>query len=147
VWFDSWHKLTTTGDKLHPPLRKWIAPTHQIWQWYYSPQNGDLHQIDDGAVFHYLPALNYQQTRATKTYTLVWEEPLTPQFEPGAPTLVIGFTDKNVNKFNKGIQLVKGPSLPTDFWDFLDTWGGMWMWEGINENPPTKYDLTWLVDG
>ncbi len=21
------------------------------------------------------------------------------------------------------------------------------MWEGINENQPTKYDLTWLVDG
>jgi hypothetical protein len=78
---------------------------------------------------------------------LVWEEPLTPQFKPGAPTLVIGFTDKNVNKLNKGVQLVKGPSLPTDFWNFLDTWGGKLIWEGINENQLTKHILTWLVDG
>jgi hypothetical protein len=56
--------------------------------------------------------------------------------------LVIGFADKNVNKLNKGVQLVKGPSLPTVFWDFLDTWGGKWMWEGINENQTIKHDLT-----
>ncbi len=60
--------------------------------------------------------------------------------------MAIGFTDMNVNKLNKGVQLVKGPSLPTDLWDFLETWGGKWMWEGIIENQPTKHDLTWLVD-
>ncbi len=24
VWFDFWHELTATGDKLHTPLGKWI---------------------------------------------------------------------------------------------------------------------------
>ena len=30
VLIDFWHELTATGDKLHIPLGKWIAPTHQI---------------------------------------------------------------------------------------------------------------------
>ena len=63
------------------------------------------------------------------------------------PTSVIGFTDENVNKLNEGVQLVKGPSLPSDFWDLLDTWGEKWMWEGINENQTRKHNLTWHVDG
>jgi hypothetical protein len=32
------------------------------------------------------------------------------------------------------------------FGNFLETWGGMWMWEGINKTQPTKCDLTWLVE-
>jgi hypothetical protein len=31
-------------------------------------------------------------------------------------------------------------------WQFLASWGGEWMWEGINENQTSKHDLTWLVD-
>jgi hypothetical protein len=40
-----------------------------------------------------------------------------------------------------------GTSSPTDFWSFLESWGGTWMWEGIDEAQPTKRDLTWLVEG
>ncbi len=43
--------------------------------------------------------------------------------------------------------MAKGTSSLTDFWSFLETWGGMWMWEGINEAQPTKRDPTWLVEG
>ena len=43
--------------------------------------------------------------------------------------------------------LAKGTSSPTDFWSFLETLGGTWMWKGINEVQPTKSDLTWQVEG
>ena len=122
-----------TGDKLHIPLGKWLAPTHRIWIWYYSPTSNDLYQIKEEKVQHYLPASNHQQTRSATTYTFVWEEDITPDFKTGMQTSVVSFSNNNANKLNKGDTLAKGTSLPTDFWDFLETWGGMWMWEGINE--------------
>ena len=67
------------------------------------------------------------------THTFVWEEDITPDFKTGMQTSVVSFSNNNANKLNKGDTLAKGTSLPTDFWDFLETWGGMWMWEGINE--------------
>jgi hypothetical protein len=63
------------------------------------------------------------------------------------PSSNVSFSNNNVNKLNKGFPLAKATSLPTDLWDFLETWGGMWMWEGIDKSQPTKRDLTWLVEG
>ena len=36
---------------------------------------------------------------------------------------------------------------PADFWEFLASWGGEWMWEGIDDKQTTKHDLTYLVEG
>jgi hypothetical protein len=83
----------------------------------------------------------------TTTYGLIWEEDISPTFKRGAPTSVVIFTTTTVNRLNIGAPLAKGPLLPTDFWDFLNMWGGMWTWEGINKNQPTKHELTWLVEG
>ncbi len=83
----------------------------------------------------------------TTTYGLIWEEDISPTFKRGAPTSVVRLTNTTINRLNEGAPLAKGPLLPTDFWDFLNTWGGMWMWEGINKNQPTKHELTWLVEG
>ncbi len=43
--------------------------------------------------------------------------------------------------------MAKGTSLPMDFWKFLETWEGTWMWESIDTADTTKHDLTWLVEG
>jgi hypothetical protein len=43
VLFNFWHKHMATGDKLHFPLGKWLAPTHRIWRWLYSPTKDNLH--------------------------------------------------------------------------------------------------------
>ena len=43
--------------------------------------------------------------------------------------------------------MAKGTSSPTGFWRYLETWGGTWMWEGIDEAQTTKRDLIWLVEG
>ncbi len=50
-------------------------------------------------------------------------------------------------ELNKGDPLAKGTSSPTGFWRYLETWGGTWMWEGIDEAQTTKRDLIWLVEG
>jgi hypothetical protein len=120
VWFNFWHKHMATGDKLHIPLGKWLAPTHRIWRWFYSPTNEDLHQIKEGKIQHYLPAPNCQQTRLAMTYAFVWEEDITPDFKTGLPTSVVSFSNNNFNELNKGDPLTKGTSSPTDFWSFLE---------------------------
>jgi hypothetical protein len=74
-------------------------------------------------------------------------EDTSPTFKIGTPTSVVNFTNMNVNKLNKGDPLAKGPRLPTDFWEFLNTWGGTWMWESIDESQQTNHNLTWLVEG
>ena len=50
-------------------------------------------------------------------------------------------------KLHEGVPLAKGPLLPTDFWEFLDTWGGTWMWESIDDSQQSKHNLSWLVEG
>ncbi len=110
-----WHDYTATGDKLHTPLGTWMAPTHRRWIWYYESSNNDLHQIENGKVHHYLHTMNYQRTRSTTNYELVWVEDISPTFKRGIPTSVVNFTKMNVNKLNKGDPLAKIPRLLTDF--------------------------------
>jgi hypothetical protein len=81
------------------------------------------------------------------TYTFVHEEAIPPDFKMGLPISVISYSNHNVNKLNKGDPLAKGTSSLTDFWKYLETWGGTWMWEGIDAAQTTKRDLTWLVEG
>ncbi len=81
------------------------------------------------------------------SYELVWEEDLLPTFKRGAPTSVLTFTNMKVTKLNEGAPLAKGPLLPTDFWEFLNTWGGTWMWKGIDDSQQSKHNLSWLVEG
>ncbi len=81
------------------------------------------------------------------SYDLVWEEGLLPTFERDAPTSVLTLTNMKVIKFNEGVPLAKGPLLPTDFWEFLDTWGGTWTWESMDNSHQSKHNLSWLVEG
>jgi hypothetical protein len=53
----------------------------------------------------------------------------------------------SVTKQEEGPPLAVGPSKTTDFWEYLRSWGGEWMWEGVDDNQVTKHDLTWLVEG
>jgi hypothetical protein len=65
----------------------------------------------------------------------------------GHPLSVQGLDKTHVNKLNIGPTLARGPQQPNNFWDFLRTWGGEWMWEGIEDGQATKHDLSWLVQG
>ena len=145
---------STSGMIIQPPGTNFIPPWGHGWlrltedgYGIIKSSNDDLHQIENRKVHHYLHTTNYQRTRSTTNYELVWVEDISPTFKRGTPTSVVNFTNMNVNKLNKGDPLAKGPRLPTDFWEFLNTWGGTWMWESIDKSQQTKHNLTWLVEG
>ncbi len=60
---------------------------------------------------------------------------------------MLTYTNTKVNKLNEGVPFAKKTLLPTDFWEFLDTWGGTWMWESIYDSQQSKHNLSWLVVG
>ena len=60
---------------------------------------------------------------------------------------MLTYTNTKVKKLNEGGSFAKEPLLPTDFWKFLDTWGGTWMWESIDDSQQSKHNLSWLVEG
>jgi hypothetical protein len=147
AWFNFWHDYTATSNKLHTPLGAWITPTHRRWIWYYKSSTNDLHRIKKGKVYNNLHTANCKQTRSSTFYDLVWEEDLLPTFKRGAPTSVLTLTNTKVIELNEGVLLAKGPLLPTEFWEFLDTWGGTWIWESIDDSQQFKHNLSWLVEG
>jgi len=147
AWFNFWHDYTATGDKLHTPLGAWLTPTHRRWLWYYNSPTDNLHRIEKGKVYHYQRTATYRRTRSSLSYDIAREEDLTPAFKRGTPTSVLTSTNTRVNKLNDGPLFAKEPPLPTDFWEFLNTWGGTWMWASIDNSQQSKHDLLWLLEG
>ncbi len=47
---------------------------------------------------------------------------------------------------NTGPALARGPQQPS-IWEFLRSWGGKWMWDGVKDSQATKHDLSWLIQG
>jgi hypothetical protein len=73
-------------------------------------------------------------------------ESLSPSAIHETPTSISGFSDLKVVKLCKGPALVKAPDETLDFWGFLYSWGGTWMWEGIEANRDLLYNVTWVAD-
>ncbi len=57
------------------------------------------------------------------------EESLSPLVIQGIPTSVTGLSDQQVVKLSDGPALAKAPDETKDFWEYLYSWGGKWMWE------------------
>jgi hypothetical protein len=74
-------------------------------------------------------------------YQLVWEELNPSQTPRGSPTSVLMHIDSRVSKLHEGPRLATECSCPIDFWDFLFSWGRVWMWDGINNSQETKCNL------
>ena len=66
----------------------------------------------------------------------------------GRPISVITMGE-DIKPLAYGPPLVeKCPSRPEDFWEYLNSMGGSWMWEEIGTGEAwNKNNLTWLVDG
>ncbi len=58
------------------------------------------------------------------------EESLLPSVIQGIHTSVISLSDQQVVKLSEGPALAKVPDKTMDFWEYLYSWGGKWMWEG-----------------
>lgn len=44
-------------------------------------------------------------------------------------------------------QCKADPTQPEDFWAYLKSMGGEWMWEDIDMSQWTAEDLTWILEG
>ncbi len=80
-------------------------------------------------------------------YHLMLEEPLLPLVIHGIPTSVTGLSDLQVVKLSKGPILAKDPDDKLDFLEFLHSWEGKWMWEGIEAGQDALCDMTWVTEG
>jgi hypothetical protein len=75
------------------------------------------------------------------------EEPLLPLAIQGIPTSITGLSDQQVVKLFEGPALAKAPDKTIDFWEFLYSWGGKWMWKGIEAGKDLSYDMSWVAEG
>jgi hypothetical protein len=89
MWFTFWHNYATTGGKLKVPLGRWTHPTHRKWLWYTSLSD-DLHRVEDGIVYYYLPSQSKRCTCSGLAYALAWKEPLRGNHVMGKPVAVQG---------------------------------------------------------
>jgi hypothetical protein len=138
--------FTTTGDTLKVPLGYWISPTHHIWKWCYRADTDGLQQIKGNTIFNFNQSSGFRFTQATRKYHLTREEPLSPLVIQGIPTSVTGLSDQQVVKLSKGPALAKSSDETMDFWEFLYSWGGRWMWEGVEAGKDLPYNMSWVAE-
>ena len=86
-------------------------------------------------------------TRATKRYKLLSNEPIARGFTKGAPTSVSGITAQLVTKLSEGPTLAEEAKKKMEIWEFLCSWGGAWMWEGVEPGNGSPSDMSWIADG
>jgi hypothetical protein len=141
-WFEFWHSFTTIGNKLKVPLGNWINPTHRIWKWFYREGTDDLLRVEGKQVFHYKQVAGFCLTRSNRTYLMTYEEPLSSATDHGIPILVTGVSTQRVTKISTGPVLAAAIDARTGFWEFLNGWGGTWMWEVIEPGKDTPVDVS-----
>jgi hypothetical protein len=78
-------------------------------------------------------------------YHLMQEEPLLPLVIQGIPTSATGFSDQQVVKLSKGPALAKAPDETMEFWEFLYSWGGKWIGEGIEAGKDSPCNMSWVA--
>jgi hypothetical protein len=59
----------------------------------------------------------------------------------------LGFSNQQVVKLSEGPALAQASGEIKNFWEFLHSWGGNWMWEGIDDDQEMKEDATWIANG
>jgi hypothetical protein len=63
----------------------------------------------------------------------------------GVPTLAIEIAEDTVQKLQDGPALAVDKDTTHDFWEFLYSWGGTWMWPDISKDQLIYSNLEWLV--
>mmetsp|Transcript_5434 Transcript_5434/g.9896 ORF Transcript_5434/g.9896 Transcript_5434/m.9896 type:complete len:189 (+) Transcript_5434:419-985(+) len=64
----------------------------------------------------------------------------------GLPTSITFKSSGDIILLPTGSPQTSGPYEPDDFWDYLHSWGGDWMWDCLHFDKDAKQDLTWLVE-
>ena len=104
-------------------MRLSLMRTHRKWLWNTTPTD-DLYRIEDGDLHHDLPLQGTHRMRLIMAYTQTWKEKIHKNYVMGSPILDQDLNDMHVNKMSTGPPLAKGPQQPSNFWEFLRSWGG-----------------------
>ena len=68
-------------------------------------------------------------------------------FIKGEPTSVYGLIVQLVTKLFEGPALPEETGKAVDFWEFLCSWGGAWMWDGMDPGNNSPTDMAWVAEG
>jgi hypothetical protein len=147
AWTTFWRNNTGTGGKLRIPLGFWKNTTHRIWRWYYEKSDDDLQHLSQGKIMHYKPSRSSSWTRSTTIYEMSWSEDCAGKTTRGRPTSVRVISPTKVIKLSEGPHLITPMPEETNFWDFIRSWGGCWMWEDIDTSQEAAKDLEWIAKG
>jgi hypothetical protein len=65
----------------------------------------------------------------------------------GHPISIRAISSTKVNKLQEGPSFSNASKEYTSFWDFIQSWGGSWMWDDIDFAQETTQDLQWVAEG
>ena len=147
LWSTYWRGKADEGGRLRTPLGKWVHATHRQWKWYKDTQTEQAYRHEQGNYTFYLPCSDTRVTRRANQYRIAWSE-MSDLPHNGRPISVEEY-DEEIRPLQDGPYLAqKCPSKPDDFWEYLNSLGGSWMWQHVGTGEEwNKNDLTWLIDG
>ena len=99
-----------------------------------------MEEADEGRV-HYYHRANASSTRQGLQYVFVRSD---HGVATGLPLSVKVISEECIIRQSVGPPLASEPDLPNNFWLYLKSLGGEWMWEDINKHE--RKDIKWLVD-
>jgi hypothetical protein len=92
-------------------------------------------------------ATGWRRTCSTTTFELKQITSQEKTILKGVPTSVVNIAESRVNKLHKGPPPITMADGPTSFWNFINSWGGIWMWQDISNTDKPKDDIQWVADG
>ena len=111
------------------------------WEWFYNPASDVVEHKEGSTITIYELSQARRRTRSGQVYCAGEER--TNAVPSGLPVTVERNPDGSITRKEFGPALAIRPTQPTDFWYFLRTWGGHWMWEEVVGD---KDDLSCLVE-
>ena len=96
----------------------------------------------------YVPVTATRRTRSRLEYRIAWSDALDVQMHTGKSVSITVTASETIIRQQTGpAQATHCPSSPDDFWHFLSSLGGEWMWEGLNSEALSGDNIQWLVNG
>ena len=112
-----------------------------LLSWFFNTKMDVVTKVLDDRSNYYHLSTTATRTRGGRRYEMIRNGPVEPPL--GVPVIVIVEATRYIIRHEAGGELAISPTQPDNFWAFLRSWGGEWMWELIEEE---SQDLTWLVD-
>ena len=142
VWAKFWEVFTLPGLVLRKGMGKWIHPSHREWEWFFDVDHDVVERKSSAGISYYHPSTGQRRTRSQQNYILTSTHN-DGRLPIGKPCTVSQTGTNTLRLLSHGPVLKEGPTKPDNFFAFLKTWKGAWMWNNIvNEG----VDLCWVVD-